>query len=54
MKENDQDLMNLKELEQILIPHLPKCDGAFYVTGDGMYPLLKSGDLVLYKEIKVL
>jgi len=40
-----------EELEQISIPHLPRCDGAVYVTGDGMYSLLKSGDLVLYKEI---
>jgi hypothetical protein len=36
MKENDQDLMHSKELEQILIPHLSKCDGAVYVTGDGI------------------
>lgn len=36
----------------IRIPHLPKCDGAVYVTGDSMYPLLKSGDIVLYKAIK--
>lgn len=38
-------------LDLIRIPHLPKCDGAVYVTGDSMYPLLKSGDIVLYKEI---
>lgn len=36
----------------IQIPHLPKCDGAVYVTGDSMYPLLKSGDMVMYKEVK--
>ena len=39
-------------LDYITIPNLPKCDGAIYVTGDSMYPLLKSGDIVLYKEIK--
>ena len=33
------------------IPHLPSCDGAVYVRGDQMYPLLKSGDIVLYKRI---
>lgn len=33
------------------IPDLPPCDGAVYVRGDSMYPLLKSGDIVLYKEI---
>jgi len=38
--------------DYIQIPHLPKCDGAVYVTGDSMYPLLKSGDIVLYKAIK--
>lgn len=38
-------------LDTIKIPHLPKCDGAVSITGDSMYPLLKSGDMVLYKEI---
>ena len=38
-------------LDHITIPNLPKCDGAIYVTGDSMYPLLKSGDIVLYKAI---
>jgi phage repressor protein C with HTH and peptisase S24 domain len=38
-------------LDHISIPHLPKCDGAVYVTGDSMYPLLKSGDIVLYKQV---
>ncbi|WP_299683000.1 S24 family peptidase [uncultured Tenacibaculum sp.] len=33
------------------IPNLPKCDGAVFVTGDSMYPLLKSGDIVAYKQI---
>ena len=31
----------------IHIPNLPKCDGAIYIVGDSMYPLLKSGDIVL-------
>ena len=35
----------------IHIPNLPKCDGAVYVVGDSMYPLLKSGDIVLYKQL---
>lgn len=35
----------------IRIPNLPKCDGAVFVTGDSMYPFLKSGDIVMYKEI---
>ena len=38
-------------LDTIKIPHLPKCDGAISITRDSMYPLLKSGDMVLYKEV---
>jgi len=41
----------LQPIDHISIPHLPKCDGAVYITGDSMYPLLKSGDIVLYKII---
>ena len=45
----DQNRQN--PLCHIQIPDLPPCDGAVYVRGDSMYPLLKSGDIVLYKEI---
>ena len=38
-------------LGEITIPDIPKCDGAVYVNGDSMYPLLKSGDIIAYKEI---
>lgn len=38
-------------IDTIKIPNLPKSDGALFVTGDSMYPLLKSGDIVIYKEI---
>jgi len=41
----------LQPIDHISIPHLPKCDGAVYVTGDSMYPVLKSGDIVMYKII---
>ncbi len=40
-----------KPVNYIHIPNLPKCDGAIYVVGDSMYPLLKSGDIVLYKQL---
>ncbi len=40
-----------KPVNYIHIPNLPKCDGAIYIVGDSMYPLLKSGDIVLYKQI---
>ena len=40
-------------LGKISIPNIPKCDGAVYVKGDSMYPLLKSGDIIAYKEVPV-
>ena len=40
-----------KPINFIHIPNLPKCDGAIYVVGDSMYPLLKSGDIILYKQL---
>lgn len=36
------------------IPNLPKCDGAIYMVGDSMYPLLKSGDIIIYKVLNDL
>ncbi|WP_185114105.1 MULTISPECIES: S24 family peptidase [unclassified Chryseobacterium] len=39
-------------IDHITIPNLPKCDGALYIRGDSMYPLLKSGDIVAYKTIQ--
>lgn len=41
-----------KPIDFISIPNLPKCDGAIYVTGDSMYPLLKSGDIIMYKALE--
>lgn len=41
----------MEPVNYIHIPNLPKCDGAIYVVGDSMYPLLKSGDIVLYKQL---
>ena len=49
--QNHQDTMPIDTLH---IPNLPKCDGAVFVTGDSMYPLLKSGDIVAYKQIEDL
>lgn len=43
-----------KPVNYIHIPNLPKCDGAIYIVGDSMYPLLKSGDIVLYKQLRHL
>lgn len=41
-----------KPIDHITIPNLPKCDGAIYVSGDSMYPLLKSGDIIMYKKVE--
>ena len=46
-----QDNASAKPVSHIHIPNLPKCDGAIYVVGDSMYPLLKSGDIILYKQL---
>lgn len=46
-----KDSANYDPVDYISIPNLPKSDGAIYVTGDSMYPLLKSGDIVIYKQL---
>jgi phage repressor protein C with HTH and peptisase S24 domain len=48
---NNKNVHN-EPIDFISIPNLPKCDGAIYVTGDSMYPLLKSGDIIMYKELE--
>lgn len=45
------DQSSCTPIDYIHIPNLPKCDGAIYIVGDSMYPLLKSGDIVLYKQL---
>lgn len=40
-----------RENEWVSIPHMPPCDAALYVQADTMYPILKTGDIVLYKRI---
>ncbi len=40
-------------IDTISIPNMPKCDGAIHVSGDSMIPVLKSGDIVLYKEFRL-
>lgn len=42
---------NQYALGKIVIPNIPICDGAIYVSGDSMYPILKSGDIIGYKQI---
>ncbi len=45
------DNQNQNILDTIKIPNLPKCDGALPIRGDSMYPLLKSGDIVIFKHL---
>jgi phage repressor protein C with HTH and peptisase S24 domain len=45
------DYSSFEPIDTLKIPNLSKCDGAIYVTGDSMYPLLKSGDIVAFKEV---
>ena len=46
------DLNQQEPTDYLNIPNAPKCDGAIYATGDSMYPLIKSGDIIAYKIIK--
>lgn len=39
-------------IDHIKVPNVPKCDGAVYVRGDSMTPLLRSGDIVAFKSIR--
>lgn len=48
------DTPAVEPVDYIHIPNLPRCDGAVYVAGDSMYPLLNSGDIVLYKQLSSL
>lgn len=43
------DRNDVTPIDYIKIPNLPRCDGAMPIRGDSMYPLLKSGDIILYK-----
>lgn len=40
-----------KPVDILKIPKISDCDGALYVSGDSMNPVLKSGDIVIYKKI---
>ncbi|WP_394776705.1 helix-turn-helix transcriptional regulator [Flavobacterium sp.] len=42
---------NQTSIGYINTPKLVKCDGALYIIGDSMYPLLKNGDIAIYKKV---
>lgn len=50
---NGNSIDEEKIIDYISIPNMPSCDGAIYASGDSMYPLLKSGDMIAYKRIAV-
>ncbi|WP_332457483.1 LexA family transcriptional regulator [Petrimonas sp.] len=35
----------------VWVPNMPVVDGAMFVRGDSMYPILKAGDIIVYKEV---
>lgn len=37
----------------IKIPNLSDCDGAIYIKGESMLPLLKNGDIVIFKNASI-
>ncbi len=39
-------------VSRLTLPGLPACDGALRIAGDAMAPILKSGDIVLYKRVR--
>ena len=45
----DNDKQHL--LGEIMIPKAPACDGAIYVRGDSMFPIVNNGDMVAYKKV---
>lgn len=41
-------------IDYVSFPGLPQCDGAVYMRGDSMYPLLRAGDILIYKTLNNL
>ena len=44
---------NVRPEDHLRIPNLPMVDGAIYVRGESMVPLLKSGDIIIYKKLEL-
>lgn len=43
---------NIDPEDYLRVPNLPPVDGAIYVRGESMVPLLKSGDIIIYKKLE--
>ena len=44
---------NIHPEDYLRIPNLPLVNGAIYVRGESMVPLLKSGDIIIYKKLEL-
>ena len=40
-------------VDYLRVPNLPPVDGAIYVRGESMTPLLKSGDIIIFKKMEL-
>ena len=45
--------MVAEPVDYLRVPNLPPVDGAVYVRGDSMSPLLKSGDIIIFKKTEL-
>lgn len=43
---------NVAPEDYLRVPSLPPVDGAIYVRGESMSPLLNSGDIIIYKRLE--
>ncbi len=46
------DFAKYTPIDYISLPNLGKVDGGLYACGDSMYPLIKSGDIVVFRQIQ--
>lgn len=44
---------NAEPADYLSLPGLPPVDGAVYIRGDSMAPLIKSGDIIIYKRVSL-
>lgn len=44
---------NISPEDYLRIPNIPPVDGAIYFRGESMTPLLKSGDIIIYKKLEL-
>lgn len=42
---------NFAPVDYLMIPNLGKVDGGIFAFGDSMYPLIKSGDIPIYRQL---